>query len=486
MFKSAILNTCSILYLLFFAGIAISQNTAASGAAELLAGTQLAAQEEKIYRAAPVQKKNDAPHAPNRIYRYTALTENPVKKMSGGHTVNAAGVNWSCKGIRCTANISSRVPEVTACQALARQIGSIRRYGHPGKMLSQLQLKQCNQGIAAGTPSGMEGGKTASMDSQTTKQEDLTTDGQEQHRSKDATKIAPRVRPIMPSEEQAGIKGDIKPGSTIYSNNDKQPKIQPRIGDIPSIPPDIDVYEIRRRADSVSSSPFISKVVDEHSSLGPYGCIRNPNRNTPVINIHGSNFGSRGIDAMAHENGPHVVIATSGMRSTVLVRTFITRWEDSVITAIIPEHAMFQPGDNYRVGIMDNNNRWLTVWTKEIMICPGTYKISGKIRISNCNLVPSDIQIDVEIEYGGHTTYTAFDVVPVSGDSFLMQYKGELRFRAPEMKITLVPDVLLTENVRRNPVCDVGTWSPGRKQLTVNYENPSATQDFTYTVSASE
>ncbi len=84
-------------------------------------------------------------------YVYTATTGAAVK-VAG--KVVAGNIGWSCGGKRCTVSGPWPTPGVGSCAALAKKVGRITSYGHPGKRLPKQQLKQCNKGItvAQGSP----------------------------------------------------------------------------------------------------------------------------------------------------------------------------------------------------------------------------------------------------------------------------------------------------------------------------------------------
>ncbi len=80
-----------------------------------------------------------------KTYLYTARTYQPVAKAGA---VQAGSLVWSCRNTSCTISGPWAAPGVGACTALARKIGRIREYGHPGSKLSAARLKTCNQGAA--------------------------------------------------------------------------------------------------------------------------------------------------------------------------------------------------------------------------------------------------------------------------------------------------------------------------------------------------
>lgn len=82
-------------------------------------------------------------------YLYTAETAVPARRQG---PVTAGGINWTCSGSRCTVSGPWPTPGVSACQALAQQVGQIRSYGYPGRQLTSAELQQCNAGIAMVAP----------------------------------------------------------------------------------------------------------------------------------------------------------------------------------------------------------------------------------------------------------------------------------------------------------------------------------------------
>jgi len=88
--------------------------------------------------------------APNSgIYEYTAKVNGTVARQG---QVRAGSLTWRCRGDRCRISGPWPTPGVGACNLLAKQVGQIRRYGHPGKQLNAAQLNQCNKGVEiAGT-----------------------------------------------------------------------------------------------------------------------------------------------------------------------------------------------------------------------------------------------------------------------------------------------------------------------------------------------
>jgi len=80
------------------------------------------------------------------IVDYTAVTKNKAARQG---TVIAAGISWQCRGSRCTVSGPWPKPGVKACLALARLVGPIISYGHPGASLNDAELAQCNGKVAA-------------------------------------------------------------------------------------------------------------------------------------------------------------------------------------------------------------------------------------------------------------------------------------------------------------------------------------------------
>jgi hypothetical protein len=81
-------------------------------------------------------------------YDYFAKTTGQVA-MTG--VVRAAGVDWTCSGSSCAAELAWPDPDVKTCKALAQRVGPIGAYGRSGKQLSASQLRQCNAGLKSDT-----------------------------------------------------------------------------------------------------------------------------------------------------------------------------------------------------------------------------------------------------------------------------------------------------------------------------------------------
>lgn len=79
---------------------------------------------------------------PAAQYMYEALTEAPKANKQGA--VRAGSLTWECRGNRCTISGPWAAPGVSSCQALAKEVGRLRSYGHAKAQLSSAQLRQCN------------------------------------------------------------------------------------------------------------------------------------------------------------------------------------------------------------------------------------------------------------------------------------------------------------------------------------------------------
>jgi hypothetical protein len=79
-------------------------------------------------------------------FLYTA-TLKTTSRIQG--KVIASGITWVCQGSACTTSGPWPVPGVSACAALAQQVGEITAYGYPGNQLSAADLATCNKGVAA-------------------------------------------------------------------------------------------------------------------------------------------------------------------------------------------------------------------------------------------------------------------------------------------------------------------------------------------------
>lgn len=86
---------------------------------------------------------------PAQMYHYRAVTRAPVRKSG---RVQAGSLGWQCQGDGCTISGPWPVPAVSACRALAGQVGPIRSYGHAKKKLGTNELVQCNAGLTVKAP----------------------------------------------------------------------------------------------------------------------------------------------------------------------------------------------------------------------------------------------------------------------------------------------------------------------------------------------
>lgn len=78
---------------------------------------------------------------------FTADTAAPAKRQG---MVSVGGLNWRCQGLRCTTSGAPTLLGIGSCQALAREVGQIRRFASAKRALSTAELSQCNLGISAG------------------------------------------------------------------------------------------------------------------------------------------------------------------------------------------------------------------------------------------------------------------------------------------------------------------------------------------------
>ena len=75
---------------------------------------------------------------------YTAALKSP-SNIQG--SVVASGISWQCKGNVCSTRGPWPKPGVSACAALANQVGEVAAYGYPSHQLSATELQSCNAGI---------------------------------------------------------------------------------------------------------------------------------------------------------------------------------------------------------------------------------------------------------------------------------------------------------------------------------------------------
>lgn len=79
-------------------------------------------------------------------YDYTAETQAAAKAQG---VVAVGKTSWKCQGARCTAAITTSRPSVSACTALAKEVGAIRSFGYAQKQLTAAELERCNAGLVA-------------------------------------------------------------------------------------------------------------------------------------------------------------------------------------------------------------------------------------------------------------------------------------------------------------------------------------------------
>ncbi len=79
-------------------------------------------------------------------FRYVATTEAASVARTGA--VRAGTLTWQCAGNRCTVSGPWKAPAVSACKALASEVGRLRSYGRIGAELSAAELKECNRSAA--------------------------------------------------------------------------------------------------------------------------------------------------------------------------------------------------------------------------------------------------------------------------------------------------------------------------------------------------
>lgn len=123
-----------------------SRPTRSISGSALIAGTLLAI--GGVIWAADSATSSDAKNRKSSTrsqYDYSATIKGQAKKQ---RVVRAGSLTWHCRSNKCTISGPWPVPGVSACHELAKQVGQITRYGHPGKHLDSGQLRQCNKGIA--------------------------------------------------------------------------------------------------------------------------------------------------------------------------------------------------------------------------------------------------------------------------------------------------------------------------------------------------
>jgi hypothetical protein len=83
-----------------------------------------------------------------QAYQYAARTVAPATRTGA---VTAGSLTWQCTGSECRISGPWPAPGVSACAALAGQVGRIASYGRSGAMLTTEQLAQCNANLPAAT-----------------------------------------------------------------------------------------------------------------------------------------------------------------------------------------------------------------------------------------------------------------------------------------------------------------------------------------------
>ena len=83
-------------------------------------------------------------------YDYIATTK--TKRANRQGAVKAGSLTWKCQGNQCRIRGPWPIPSVSACRALAKQVGFIQRYGHAGRYLSKAELNKCNEGSMVESP----------------------------------------------------------------------------------------------------------------------------------------------------------------------------------------------------------------------------------------------------------------------------------------------------------------------------------------------
>lgn len=111
--------------------------------------TSANAQTAQLPPAQQIQRQQPTlpvPQLQTGTYVYTARTAATVRRSGA---VAASGITWACQGTSCTVTGPWPQPGVSACAALAREVGAIVSYGRQGAMLTTAQIAQCNASPAA-------------------------------------------------------------------------------------------------------------------------------------------------------------------------------------------------------------------------------------------------------------------------------------------------------------------------------------------------
>jgi len=78
------------------------------------------------------------------IRKYIAITNSRARRQGA---VSAGGVQWQCKGNRCTTKAAWARPTVQTCKVLAGAVGAIQSYRTRGAGLIARDIRSCNAGI---------------------------------------------------------------------------------------------------------------------------------------------------------------------------------------------------------------------------------------------------------------------------------------------------------------------------------------------------
>lgn len=151
-------------------------------------------------------------------YDYTAVTKNKSANAQG--PVQAGSLMWQCSGgISCRISGPWPVPGLGACRALAKIIGPIASYGHPGQYLSEGQIAQCNKGVVTS-----KGGSSSNASRAAT--ESLSTRVSEVERANGSKQQTRTPQIVAPVSSLGSIKGATIESATRYA----VPPLQDQLG----------------------------------------------------------------------------------------------------------------------------------------------------------------------------------------------------------------------------------------------------------------
>lgn len=369
-------------------------------------------------------------------YHYTAETNATVRKQG---KVDAGGIQWQCQDKRCTVSGPWPEPGVTACKALAAQVGRISRYGHPGKQLDAKGLQACNAGLATKpTP------------------------------AKPVQQITKPSQPIAPQAQ--GMGQGMAPGmqnapSLPQAGN---PQGLPAAGmpggsatpgaGFGQTPPPGAADEIREAAAGLRTRPRIDSLIGEPGQR----CAQRR------LTVRGSNFGDSA-------GSRRLMFMTPTRLTPVSEARYIDRWSDTEIATSLPSATELERGRRYVVAIVDASGHALSNTTREIYICPTQVVIEGDIRVEHCAAGPSNIRINA---YSGATRIGTTLAEGVPGNDFAMRY--EMRLPASRnMELELRPEL-------SGFTCTGGAWTPERVPVNVGFDRARAEQDFAFRVGMAE